>query len=168
MNNMFYYFVAANLIMCKNLHKLLRNFLTNPVRVSNECTLIYSGSYGKSDLDKEYLYAAWLDFGRIVIIYEDRYTIGEVFFIFSYETKYFKLLSFGSKDYELYDPIQNKFKEEVYRKSAANYFEAIKPHTYVEFNIFFHKLFQGFWLSQLNFCGDLSNIFFDYAGYYNL
>jgi hypothetical protein len=165
-NNMLYYFVVANLIMCKNLHMLLRTFLSNSAHSKNECVLIYSGSYGKGDLDKEYLYAAWLDANRLAIIYEDRYSLGEVFFIFSYDGALIELISFGSSECELYNPKHNKFKEEVYMRSAATYFGASDPTTYDEFNIFFRKLFKSHWLAKLSFCGDLNNIVFDYIGFY--
>ncbi len=167
-NNMLYYFMAADLIMRKKMHKLLHKFLSDSKCINNECTLIYSGSYGKNCLDKEYLYAVRLNADDIAIIYEDRYNFYKVFFIFMHNGTDLKLKTFGSKNHILYDPLNNKYKDEVYKKCASNYFNYCKPVTYEEYIIFFRYLFDNYWLQKFNFCGELNNLVFSYIGLYHI
>ena len=101
----------------------------------------------------------------IGIIYEDRYSIGDVFFIFDYKS-FLTFSSFGSRDYVLYDPEKNKFKEEVFKKSSAKNFYFIEPISYDDFNNFFSKLFHNYWTSKISYFDNLSNLVFDYMGIY--
>lgn len=175
MNNMSYYFVAVDLIMKQNLHKLLRSFLSdlkkNPEKVDNECTIIYSGQYGSDPRDREYLYAVMLQSGQLAILYSDRYSIGEVFLIFnivSNTKNKLKLESFGSNEYIIYNPNDNKYKDMVFERSAAKYFNEQLPISYEEYVDFFYKVFDNFWISKIIIYKDASNIIFDYMDFYHI
>lgn len=185
MANMLYYCTAVDLIMQTCVRKKIAKFIANPPRNNHMMYLLHSNEYRPEPAYKEYIYAAFVTNDTIetlIILYEDRYCITEIFLQFqvNFQNPYeLKFLDFGSnvtsgKIETIYDRPANFFIKRLLKRSMAdgeilNVVEQNQCPTREQYIDLFQKVTSDYWTKKYIITHiDINNIIYQYADIYEI